>query len=359
MLVRIMLCGLAGCILLSWQMWGIGERTFPLLPLVGDAREPTGSLQAILFGAMVVLLGICLVIPSRSSLLLLMLILLVMCTLDLNRLQPWLWFFLLTLGIAFFGKNSVSSPLRWLLAAVYVWSGANKLTPYFAEDNFPWFCQAFESTRFLGEYSLLGYMVAILEIGMGLLLLWPGVSKKLRWIFVIFHGSIIIILLKAQWNFVVLPWNAAIAAMAFIVLSRPFEWKFPLQTGQKILAGTAWLTPVLGLFHLWPYQLCWQMYSNTQPEASFYSQQPCEKTGRVWAEKSYDQGKRLLLDDWALVSLHVPMFYSDHTFRQMGRYLCACVPEGEGSGLVILHVHPWNKNAERTEEITCTELLDK
>lgn len=355
-IIRLTLCGLAGCVLLSWPLWGIGDRSFPCLPVFGEAVEQAGILQPMLFGGMCTLLIGGIVRPSKAFLLPLILLLLGMCALDLNRMQPWLWFYLLVLALVFLEKNTAPAALRWLLAAVYCWSGMNKLTPYFAEENFPWFCEAFQATGFLGQYSTLGYAVAVFETGLGVLLLWPDVSKRLRWIFVIFHGTVILILLKSQWNYVVLPWNVAMAAMAFILHSHPFEWRDTLRNGQKALLLVAWLTPLAGLFHLWPYQLSWQMYSNTQSEATFYSPAPCEKTGPVWGEKSFDEGRRLLLDDWAFASIQVPMFYSDRTFRQMGRYLCRCVPEADSSSLLILRVHPWDKNAEHTEVISCQEL---
>jgi len=352
-IVRIALCGLAACMLLSWSMWGIGERSFPVLPLWGEASTETSMIHALLFGGVITLLIDGIAKPARAFLLPLVVFLLCMCVLDLNRIQPWLWFYTLVLGIVFFEKNTAHTALRRLLAAVYFWGGVNKLQPYFAEDNFTWFTEAFMATRFLGEYPALGYGVALFEMTLALVLLWPNAKTWWRWAFVGFHAIIIVFLLKAQWNYVVLPWNAAMAAIAFVLLSTPAEPKLQRHKGRIAILILAWLFPLAGLFQYWPYQLSWQLYSNTQPEAVFYSPVPCAQVGDVWAEKSFDEGRRLLLDDWSYASIGVPMFYSEHTFRQMGRYLCRCTSEPDSSRLEILLVKPWDKDGERTIVISC------
>jgi hypothetical protein len=354
-IVRVALGGLAACMLLSWGMWGIGDRSFPCLPVWGDAVDQTGYINPLLFGGLCALLIGGIIRPGKAFLLPLVLLLALLCGLDLNRLQPWTWFFLLVSAIVSAGKFTATTAMRWLLAAVYCWGGVNKLTPYFAEDNFRWFCEVFESTAFLGQYPALGYAVAVFEIVLGVMLIWPKENKWFRWIYVVFHALIIISLLKARWNYVVIPWNAALAAMAFLLLSGPKLADRPNQW-QWILLFLAGVMPLANLFHSWPHQLSWQLYSNTQPEAVFYCTAPCVKAGDIWRDKAFDEGRRLLLDDWSIQSLGVPMFYSDHTFRQMGRYLCACVPEPDSSRLIILTVNPWNKQAERSTEMRCGEM---
>ena len=352
---RIALAGLAACIAISWNMWGMGDRSFPCLPIWGEAVEEAGYLPPLLFGVLALLMIGDLYRPARVFHLSIVVLLLILCAFDLNRLQPWTWFFMLALAIVGAGHNSAPAAVRWLLAAVYFWGGANKLTPYFAEENFKWFCEVFETTAFLGQYPALGYIVAVFEIALAVMLVMPQRKARFGWIYVIFHGLIILSLLKARWNYVVMPWNAAMAAMAFLLLntSEQPEKVGKLQFALLFLAG---VMPVANLFHSWPHQLSWQLYSNTQPEAVFYSPAPCEKAGDIWREKSFDEGRRFLLDDWSGASLGVPMFYSDHTFGQMARYLCNCIPERDSGQLMILYVHPWNKNAERTTVISCRDL---
>ncbi|MCA0236138.1 MAG: hypothetical protein LCH81_07125 [Bacteroidetes bacterium] len=354
-LVRIVLIGLAACMLFSGGLWRPGERNFPALPVWGEAREGDTWWYVWVFGLFCALLVASVSRPREMYLWLLAGLLLFLCVLDLNRLQPWTWFFLLAIGIVAAGATSSLMALRWLLAAVYIWGGANKLTPYFAEENFRWFCEVFESTAFLGNYPTLGYAVAVFEMILGLLLVFPRRNAWLGWIFIVFHGLIILSLLAARWNYVVIPWNAAMALLAFFLLASDGEKKRPNLT-QAFLLLLAGFMPLAYYFNAWPYQLSWQLYTNTQPEAVFFSEKPCEKTGEVWQKKSFDEGRRLLVDDWSIQELGVPMFYSDHTFRQIGRYLCTCSPDFLQTRLIILYVDPWNKNAEQTTIYSCEEM---
>lgn len=354
-LVRIVLAGLGASMLLSAGLWLPGERSFPTLPLLGDAGSRTEIWHSVLLILVWVLLAGCFIRPKRMFLWTFSALLLLVCFLDLNRMQPWTWFFLLAIGIAAAGATSSHTALRWLLAAVYIWGGANKLTPYFAEENFRWFCEVFETTAFLGNYPALGYAVAVFEMILGLLLVFPRRKAWWGWIFIVFHGLIILSLLVARWNYVVIPWNAALALLAFFLQASDGEKKRPNLT-QAFLLLLAGFMPLACYFNAWPYQLSWQLYTNTQPEAVFFSEKPCEKTGEVWQKKSFDEGRRLLVDDWSIEEMGVPMFYSDHTFRQIGRYLCACSPDFLQTRLIILYVDPWDKNAEHTTIYSCEEM---
>jgi hypothetical protein len=77
--------------------------------------------------------------------------------------------------------------------------------------------------------------------------------------------------------------------------------------------------------------------------------------GVVWPE--WTKGEpQLLLDDWAMRDLRVPIFASERTFRQMGRYLCGCLAQPDSTAaLYILSVERWDKSAVRDEKIPCRE----
>lgn len=367
LIVRITLCGLLFCILLTGPLWVFSARTFPLLPIWGEANLSQGYFQPLLTLVIIGLLLWSIFRPWNKAVWLALLMALgVAIGFDLNRLQPWLWYAMLVLFVLLFHTSEdhkkAAFSVRWLLAAVYFWGGFNKITPYFAEDNFAWFCDAFPATHFLGKYVFLGYGVAFFEMALGLLLLWAPPWPGIKWLYIAFHAIIIVFLGKAQWNYVVLPWNISMAATVFVLwYFRPEQPDFPDRFTVKtmIVSVFIWITPLLGIFHYWPYQLSWQLYSNTQSEAVFYSLKPCNKTGPIWAEKAFDEGRRLLLDDWAFADLGTPMFYSDRTFRQMGRYLCDCITDTDSTKLLLLSVEPWDRDAEQSIRISCQDLKIK
>lgn len=348
---------------LSWPLWDTTERAFfPLLPLGGDAQEPaadnTGFIRAL---GLVVLLAFTAIMPRNKLLLLLTLAGIAgCCVLDLNCLQPWVWFYSLVCLAAVFDKRAGDALsrdwLRWLLAGVYCWSGFSKITPYFAESNFAWLCEAFPFTRPLGQYSALGYVVAVLEMGLSAGLLWPKTRLLAKWLATAMHLLIVACLIRLDWNPVVIPWNLAIIALVWLATADRAPVGKP-HLASALIIGLSCIAPALHRFHLWPEALSWSLYSNTQPEATYYAIQPnytYREPDDLWSKHAFDNRSKMLLDDWANDELRVPMFVSDRTFRQTGRYLCRHI-HSDSSGLIILSVNPWNRADERIEQIPCGE----
>jgi hypothetical protein len=103
------------------------------------------------------------------------------------------------------------------------------------------------------------------------------------------------------------------------------------------------------------------MYSNTQPEATYYrDKNPMFATieeEEMWEKYAFDEDSKLLLDDWAMDELKVPAFAAKRTFCQMGKYLIKSC--NDDKGVYILTVNRWDKSAEKMEKIPCRELMKK
>ena len=361
--------GLLGGIVLSWPLWFAAARpTFPLLPIVGAASVASWWWSVVHAGLLLLLLVLVLIFPNQKKLRpALLLWLSILCCLDLNRLQPWIWFYALVIAVWLFGQNEreMRHTWRWLLAAVYAWSGFHKLTPYFAEENFAWFCEAFPFTRPLAPYPALGYAVALLETSLALGLLWRPTRRISRWLVVGFHAAIILMLspLGLDWNTVVIPWNIALAGLVWLVFAEADATTFPKNNGLRLLLALAGVAPLFHFAGGWPDALSWKLYSNTQPEGTFHA--PAQaltctvQEKAMWEENAFDQGTKLLLDDWASREMRVPMVAADRTFRQTALYLCRCTTPADSAGLYILTVRPWNRQGERWQKIPCRVLLNK
>lgn len=377
--IRIAALALLAGILCSWPLWDVGARPFqfPLLPLFGSAEFASsvpGHWQALLLCALTA--ALVLRPQHRGFLVATVVYLLLLCLLDLNRLQPWVWLYLLVFVTAV--QQRRETLLRLLLAAIYFWAGFHKLTPYFAEDNFAWFCESFSWSKPLGQYPSLGYSIALLEMSFAAGLLWVKTRRWFRYLVVGFHVVILVALSPwgHDWNAVVLPWNLAMAVLVWLAFSPQAEHQrhdegdpWPVFSFKKLAAlgpagctvfALAWLAPALNIWGLWPHPLSWQLYTNTQPEATFYAEKPMRFShpdgGEIWPEWTKDE-PQLLLDDWAMRDLRVPIFASERTFRQMGRYLCSQLARPDSTAaLYILSVKPWDKSAEHDEKIPCSKI---
>lgn len=366
-IVRIAALGLALGMLLSPALWSLTDReAFPLLPLLGKAHKDV-------VGIWPGILGLCAAVAPaifpRKKILPATAILCfsALCALDLTRLQPWVWFYLLVFLMSL--TNATSGQMRWLLAGVYVWSGFSKITPYFAEDNFSWFCEAFSFTQALGKLPVLGYAMAVAELALGLGLIWQKTRQLAGYGIVALHLLILVFLVKMQWNSVVIPWNIAMATMVWLLAKREQPFSETTLKTSKLYAQWAipalfgWVCPALYFIGLWPHNLSWRLYSNTQPEATFFSGKnnmtQTVEMDQVWEKYAFDNKTKLLLDDWAYGALGVPMFATDRTFQQIGRYLCQCdTGPSETSGMYLLTVDQWDKAKERMKIVGCATLTE-
>ena len=362
------LLGLLAGIIWSWPLWYAAARpSVPLLPVLGAAHTEAAGWSFLSAGLLLSMLAAALLFPAKKIALgALLMGLATLCCLDLNRLQPWVWCYGLVLGIALFNQSTTDTrnALRWLLAAVYFWSGFHKLTPYFAEDNFAWFCSAFSWTKSLARFSGLGYAVALLEMSLAFGLLWPRTRAVFRWLALGFHGIITLLLSPwgLHWNIVVIPWNITLAGLVWLTYAQPDVTTLPRNNALRLLLTLAGVAPVLHCFGAWPEAWSWKLYSNTQPEATFYA--PAGSFNNtimqdIWAKNAFDHGQKLLLDDWANAELQVPMFSATRTFRQTASYLCGCAAQPDSAGLYILTVQPWNRSGEKWQKIPCQNLLNK
>lgn len=354
---------------LSGPLWlDVAGRTFPKLPAFQMLALLPGWIHpvvAVLLLAATIAAGI---FPQKKWCLgALGAVLLLSVAFDLNRLQPWLYFYLLVLFLLWPGQNPnelTSVRLRWLLAAVYAWGGVNKLTPYFAEDNFPWFCQAFEWTRLLGDIQGAGYAIAVLELLFAAGLLWRVSRPVFRWLVPGFHLFIVLALspLGLNWNWVVIPWNVAMGALVFVLFhkkieggSSPNPWRLDWALMPLLLA---WVMPVLNIWGCWDEALSWKMYSNTQPEVSWYCppEQLPPELRVVWRRHAYDSGSKLLIDDWAMENIRVPAYNSRGARLKLAAYFCGKTNSNPQSGIIIFEVKRWNRDGEQLHEIPCAVL---
>lgn len=361
--------GLLAGMALSWPLWNTDAREcFPVVALWGGPnwKSPAVLLYTGIWPALAVsvIAAVTLLFPGKRGLTVsLAAVLLFLGLSDINRLQPWVWFYLLLFIAGFIGKKeSVKvESMRWVLAGVYFWGGFNKLTPYFVEDNFPWFCEAFPIIKNLGQYPLAGYVVAAMEMSLAAGILLPKWRPYFRRVIPVFHATIVIFLWKLDWNMVVIPWNVAMAGMAWLLCSAQASPKEMVDTAvlprkPLLMPGIAgWLacfSPLLHLFGLWPHPLSWQMYTNTQPEATFVSEygQTCNRElDEMWNTLAFDNKTKLSLDDWATQELHVPVFADIWVFRRIKTSLYGCPLNGD---LYILTVDQWDKSKEKLEKIS-------
>ncbi len=358
--VRLACLGLAAQIGMSLPLWlPMGLSLPPRAPVFNGTGIPDLFPNAVLYVLLIQLF----IWPERKFAIGLALLCMLMLVFnDINRLQPWFYFYALMLGTVVLSKRPETG-MRWILASVYFWSGFYKITPWYADQNFAWFCEAFPFTAWAGKYPALGYLSAVLEMLMGVGLLWKKSRPFARIFIVVFHVYIILMLspLGLNWNHVVLPWNAAMAGMVGVLFKNYDAGDLNLgKTGLWFAVVLAGVAPAAHLLNLWPFALSWTMYSNTQTEAVFFTQkETCTNLRDVWKKHAFDEGDKLLLDDWSMETRNTPLYNSEYHFRTLGKYLCGCQGSTpDSSGIYLLKVNRWERGSDTLITILCKELLN-
>jgi hypothetical protein len=339
--VRLLICCLLLQMALSYPLWAFrAVGAVPAVPLWGEAFFPEQGLWW-MTGWLPGLLAVAALCFPEHKFVLGALVASLACSVlfDLNRLQPWVYWYALAFG-ALAWDRADKTPLALLIGAVYVWGGLHKITPWFAEDNFSWFCGAFAITKPFGLPEL-GYVAAIAEALLGPLLWWPKTRQTGVWAAMMMHVWIMLVLspMGLGWNTVVLPWNAAMMIAVWYVFSAKDHFSVKNESfTTKMWVGWLLLSPLIpGL----PRVFGWHLYNNTQPEATFVCGAQKPYCVSDWDQMAYDDGQRLLLDDWAVRSLGVPLFHSDLTFQKLQRYLQRCGVEN--GYLEVMEVTWWQK----------------
>lgn len=356
---RISALALIAQIVLSRPLWSGTDRTFPQIPFWGAPGLPDSQTGMLLAAISLLVLAVLIWKPSSKPAVVAVLSWFAgMVLLDLNRLQPWLYYYMALWTFSLFDPAEARKGKQWTIAAVYVWGGIWKFTPYFAEDNFAWFCEAFRWSSSLGQFPALGYCIAVAEALLGIGLLWPRTRKLAVWFCLTFHGFIVLALspLGLDWNAVVIPWNLAMMAHIWLLFRYPDAVSFPQHIPAFALVVWIWLAPVLARAGWSPLAMAWTMYSNTQPEWNIYVDQGlvCDPMKPIWSAHAYDRKSKLLLDDWAMANLRVPAINSAFAIRKLGKYWCGCVEEKAYSGILCLKVHPFKREQTRVDTISCS-----
>lgn len=281
--------------------------------------------------------------------------------LDVNRLQVWVWFYILMLGLLTRPGGGLATA-RWVLAGVYFWSGFYKCNIYYVGDNFDWFCEAFSWTAGLSHHAALAWATALLEMGMGLALLWKKTRLPAQLGLLAMHGWIILVLSPAghNWNPVVIPWNLAMMLLLFVL----FDPKWPVQPArkcgfEKAALALAVVFPALQMIGWWPYALSWKMYSGTEMEGCFYfTELPvAPRNGDLKPYVFGQNSDQISFNDWAMAELGTPEFQEKWVFKRIAKAVCESNTEKQGpKGLQILEVPIFGKEPETVLRTDCSNL---
>jgi uncharacterized membrane protein YphA (DoxX/SURF4 family) len=322
------------------QLWR-SDRIFPRTPAFSALPDLPESITLPLIILLASSLIFTLVRPSRIPVIAATTLAIIIALFDMNRWQPWFYQYLLTFFVLCFFDFRCDSPFqqksilqlfRYMVAAIYIWSGLQKLNPNFATDTFPWLMEPF--TRHmegdgLSRIAFLANIFPFVETGMGILLLIPAV-RRAGVVMAIFMHILILVILSPwgqNYNMVVWPWNIVMMAQVLILFHSSDSWAFRdtiKYSWAKIVFALFVLMPLFNFFNAWDSYLSHNLYSgNTsggeiQMSESMYLKLPPEIQ-----QHALDDGTSYILNIkyWCMQETGVPAYPEDRNFRQVVNYV--------------------------------------
>jgi uncharacterized membrane protein YphA (DoxX/SURF4 family) len=328
----------AACLLsmlLCYRLW-LGERNFPLCPVFDWLNVPA-IVHLILFLFACVLL-ICIVVSKAPEKFITGFVILgtLMALMDENRWQPWFYqylimFFVLSRTALMEKKRKeILDLLRFMMAAIYFWSGLNKLNPNFPADTFPWLMEPITNHMppgSISEFSWLAYAFPIAETGTGIALMIKRTRKAALAGVIMMHSFILFSLgpLGHNYNPVVWPWNIAMVSFCFFLFSGETieirNVRKMLQAFSQKLAFAAFvLAPLFCFFNLWPSYLSHNLYSGNTSNGVIYISDSVESK-LPEAIKRYSIGElnqnQITVKYWCMKELGVPAYPEKGNFEKV------------------------------------------
>jgi uncharacterized membrane protein YphA (DoxX/SURF4 family) len=291
---------------------------------------------------------------SRRNLIILYSAYLLLLVEDIDRLQPWLYLYLLMLSpLLFCGRNKTVCTLflcRLILSSVYFWSGLQKLNVQFAENIFPWLLDFTGGKAYLEIHTTYAYIAALSELSMGIMLWIKPLRKYACFAVFIMHLLILVTLgpLVHNWNIVIWPWNIALGLMVYVLFYRSAPMKinlsklvFPAKIYVISTVLLASVMPFFGLMGKWDHFLSYGFYSGMPAIPEFYL--PMAERGLLPASSINSQylsdDKKtcyLQIDTWAMDEMNVPLYPEERIYFEVAKKLAVeTVHDKTNTGLDI------------------------
>ncbi|MFL5752143.1 MAG: HTTM domain-containing protein [Bacteroidia bacterium] len=337
--------GLLASVSVSWRLW-ISDRDFPLVPVFDGLTPLPVPADKILFG----LFLFCTVMllfarRPRFSIAIVLLIGAYLAIADQNRLQPWFYQYMLMLLVLAFYNWRVDEPkdhtaifttLKIIVAAIYFWSGIQKLNPNFMADTWPWLIKPLESIFTPEGCTVIlksGYGIPFIEIFIGIAL-FSASAKRIAIPLAIGMHLLILILMGPfghNYNPVIWGWNLGMVFMIYFLFAGTADSKyhsvsylFSFKPAYIILLLCG-LMPGLNLVNKWDSYLSASLYSgNTSNGIIYLSDNARSRLPYYLQSFTKPEGNKqnsLNIKQWAMHELQVPGYPEKRIFEAVEKYI--------------------------------------
>jgi hypothetical protein len=363
----------------SHKLWVGTSRSFPPISLI-DGLSITGPLTDYLAPLLLIVALASSIISKRPRLFLIaaIVLILLLATLDQNRLQPWVYQYVLILSaLSCYSGQSLDqmsaggclATNQLIIAALYFWGGIQKLNWAFSHEVIPSLLEPYVGR--LPHLTTIGTGLAICEalIGIGLLI------QRTRPIAVVsaigMHSLILIFLISSNQNSVVWPWNISMMIMLPLLFwrTRTDVWQTLLSMNKgditshfaKVVFLVCGVLPALSFIGLWDMYLSAALYSGNTPVAVVHlsdqvrNRLPLPAQSQVFTTK---RGELMVpLYEWSMAELNVPPYPESRVYRRLTRHLCRYAEDPREVELILKEKPAIFSGKYAVNKIDCSNLI--
>jgi uncharacterized membrane protein YphA (DoxX/SURF4 family) len=331
--------------LLCHKLW-LTDRNFPVVPVFNLPllHHPFDYILPCIAG--ILLLSIAIFRNPQKLIAAFVFVALLLAITDMNRWQPWFYQYLLMFFIlCFFNyrcddtrqQQAIVTTFKLMVAAVYFWSGLQKLNPHFLADTFPWLMEPVTNhmaANGIQKLEFLGYTFPLLEIGTGVCLLIPALQKPAVVASGIMHLFILFVLspLGHNYNPVVWPWNIAMILFVIILFYNESPAGISMirsavcYHSSRLVIGLFVLMPLFNFFNIWDSYLSHNLYSGNTSNGIVYVSDSVKSRLPAYL-KPYAIGdlnqNQITLKYWCMQELGVPAYPEKRNFAAIAKTLYA------------------------------------
>lgn len=361
----------------SHRLW-LSARNYPLVPALDALPAVPPPADYLLFGLLLALVTLILFSRRPGKIVIAFVcVAAVVCILDQSRLQPWFYQYAFMLAAFAFipggederRQSAALNACRFIVAAIYFWSGVQKVNASFFTEVFPTIVEpAARRLPDAGRMLLkgLGFAGPFIEIAIGAGLLTRRFRRASIYLALALHLFVLLSLVTLRINVIVWPWNAAM--MAFVTIL--FYGAWPLTFGDivgtknflfhKLVLILFGVMPLFNFFGLWDSYLSANLYSGTTPVGEIHvsdslaAKLPAEVRAHFRPRRV--GGAVLDVHRWSFRDMHVPAYPEERVYRKAARKICAYADVPADVVLIIKGRPGLFDKARETKRLDCSFL---
>jgi hypothetical protein len=347
--VRVMAVSFLLCLGVSWKLW-TSTRLYPLVSLFGIVPPFPYPFDLFTLATLVILLvGVTIRPGSRPLRAAVASLVAVLFAQDQSRLWPSFYeFFILFLILlpwqhdADEGESQAAfAGLQFVIAAVYIWGGVQKLTPHFFFEEFPWFIRPLTDLLpfDIPHLPLVAGAAAAGEILMGIGLLTKRFRSVALGEAILMHAVIFVCIgpVRNNWNDAAWVWSLTTVALAWVLFRGGTTFSFgtmftpPLvrRVPQAVAVLLVGVLPILNNVNRWDSALSFNVYTGNVHQAVILL--PPDEVARLppeLAEHVAIQGEWAVLDinAWSMHEFHGGAYPERRIFQAVLDVVCSRLP---------------------------------